>query len=375
MTIRRWVSVITDLQFGSTGKGLFAGWLAKRINADTVVAAWGPNAGHTFVDREGKRNVHIMLPCAVHSPSVKRVLIGPGSVIDEARLFNEIEEALGYCNQGLTIGIHENAMVLSLEHSASERMYGARIGSTMKGNGEAIIEKIKRNNPLCVAGKALLGTPLEGYLLGVEDYNVELDKSEVLVVEGAQGFSLSINHGFYPYTTGRDCTTGQILADCAIPAQRNWGDFKVYGVARTYPIRVANRYGSCECQMGFSSPSPTCAKCKGTGTRLVGTSGPGYWDQQEIGWAAIGREPELTTVTKLPRRLFTFSGEQVRQAIRMNGVDEVFLNFCNYVRDPLELASIIDKIEAAGAPVKYTGWGEREDQVHAVRHKAVEEVF
>lgn len=348
----RQVHVVTDLQFGSTGKGLFSGWLAKRVMADTVVSAWGPNAGHTFVNKQGQSSVHIMLPVGVVAPSVKRVLIGPGSVIDAKRLLDELTaHAFGH-GAGEVLAIHENAMVLNPGHADLERQYGHVIGSTMKGNGEAVIEKISRRHPGCVAGRALRGTPLEGYLVGVEDYNDLMDKAEVLVVEGAQGFSLSINQGFYPYTTSRDCTTAQILNDCAVPMNRFDADcgsasqeyqLKVYGVARTYPIRVANRFGA--------------------DGQMIGTSGPCYWDQQEIKWAAIGREPELTTVTKLPRRLFTFSGEQVKQAIRMNGVDEVFLNFCNYVEDPLELTRIVAKIEAAGAPVKYTGWGEREDQI------------
>ena len=42
--------MILDLQFGSTGKGLLAGFLAKSRQPDVVITAWGPNAGHTYID-------------------------------------------------------------------------------------------------------------------------------------------------------------------------------------------------------------------------------------------------------------------------------------------------------------------------------------
>jgi adenylosuccinate synthase len=104
----------------------------------------------------------------------------------------------------------------------------------------------------------------------------------------------------------------------------------VYGVCRTFPIRVNNRGGY---------------------------SGPCYVDQEEINWKDVGVEPELTTVTKLPRRIFTFSEMQIRDAVRMNGVDQVFLNFANYCFDAgYGLDDIIAKIEKY-APVSWLGYG------------------
>jgi hypothetical protein len=65
--------------------------------------------------------------------------------------------------------------------------------------------------------------------------------------------------------------------------------------------------------------------------RVGGNSGPGYGDQYEIEWADIGVEPEITTVTKKERRVFTWSDAQYRQALVANQPDIVFLNFCNYL--------------------------------------------
>lgn len=324
----RTLHMITDMQFGSCGKGLFAGYLARQIEPDTIVTAWAPNAGHTFIDADGMKHVNIALPNGIIAPGVRRVLLGPGSVINPEILIDEIRRYDEILHVRPRIWIHEHAAVVNQAHRDIESMYGARIGSTMKGVGEATIEKIRRSpDSRIVAKDALRGTVLEDLVVSVRDYNNFLDLGQTVLVEGAQGFSLGINQGFYPYCTSRDCTATQLLSDCAIPP-RMFDDITSYGVCRTFPIRVNNR--------GHSS-------------------GPGYEDQEELDWCGVGVEPELTTVTKLPRRVFGFSEQQIRQAIRMNGIDCVFLNFCNYAK-PAKLNSIIDTIQKY-APVRWLGFG------------------
>lgn len=333
--------VITDLQFGSTGKGLFAGYLANKLEPDTVVSAWGPNAGHTFINELGRKYIHTMVPNGIVSPRLRRVLIGPGSVINVASLTRELEEVGDHFPAGVILAIHESACVVQNRHVQEEATYGSAIGSTMKGTGAAMAEKITRRTP----DRPIIARDtheLQHHVVSAEVYDELLDESGVVLVEGAQGFSLSINQGFYPHVTSRECTTHQILSDCGIPHVARHLDLTVYGVARTYPIRVANRYD-------------------GNG-KQIGTSGPCYEDQFELEWTALNREPELTTVTKLPRRLFTFSGEQVRRAVRMNGVDKVFLNFVNYCRDGEQLHGIIRAIENY-APVEWLGWGPQVNDV------------
>ena len=337
--------IITDLQFGSTGKGLFAGYLGKKLSPDTLVTAWGPNAGHTYVDEGGQKFVNIMLPNAIQTSNrLKRVLIGPGSVINPDIMVDELKRywpKLGSCQ----FLIHPHAAVVDDEHRNAEAQYGYGIGSTMKGVGEALIEKIRRKPRTIeppfysVAKWALARTELADFVTTQEIYDRAVDESDVVLLEGAQGFSLGVNSGMYPYCTSRECTTAQLISDCGLPYDYNpfgWRvSTNVYGVARTYPIRVANRYKD--------------------GVQ-VGTSGPCYDDQKEIQWSDIGREAELTTVTKLPRRVFTFSEEQIRRAIRMNGVNSVFLNFVNYEQGDKDLEQ---KINAIGkhAPVRWLGWG------------------
>ena len=59
------VDIIVDLQFGSTGKGALAGYLAANSDYDVVVSANMPNAGHTFIDSKGQRMIHKVLPSGI----------------------------------------------------------------------------------------------------------------------------------------------------------------------------------------------------------------------------------------------------------------------------------------------------------------------
>ena len=318
---------IVDLQYGSTGKGLLAGYLAAKREPDGVVCAFGPNAGHTFIDAENNRWVHVMMPMAAVC-GAKKVFYGPGTILHPEILMVELE-AINRKGHQPEIFIHENCVVVQERHREQEAAYGARIGSTMKGTGAAMAERLLRQNvgERIVARDVLRNTPLEALVVDVDTYNDALDSVQLLQIEGAQGFSLSMYHGFYPYTTSRDCTIAQLLADCAVPFSNM--SIEVWGTCRTFPIRVNNR--------GYSS-------------------GPAYPDQEEITWESLGMQPELTTVTKLPRRIFTFSEKQIAEAIRMNGVDHVFLNFCNYIKEPGGVGKIIESIEKH-APVSLTGWG------------------
>lgn len=339
--------MIFDLQFGSTGKGLLAGYLAEELRPDTVMTAWGPNAGHTYIDDKGRKFVHRMLANGVVSPALKRVLIGPGSVIDLDCLEKEIYSCRDLLD-GVHIVIHPQAVVLNDKHSATESV-NVKIGSTMKGTGAAVIDRIKRDldNPVTAYYKVP-----EAWLYRVWNvsgakvtvckatYDDAVRKSDLMQIEGAQGYSLSLYHGFYPYTTSRDVTPSQVCADVALPFSIKP---LVYGTLRTFPIRVANRYNS-----------------KGG---MIGTSGPGYPDQRELTWDEVGIPPELTTVTKLPRRIFSFSSMQFLESLNLCCPDFLFLNFMNYLSSS-EQDLFINKIQGLigesqqAAKISYLGQGD-----------------
>jgi adenylosuccinate synthase len=338
------IHMVVDLQYGSTGKGLLIGYLAKKLKPDTIVTAWAANAGHTFIDDTGRKFVHTMLANGVVSPNIKRVLLGAGSVIDPDNLAKEYEECRDLL-QTTKIAIHPHAAIISQRHRDEEAGPMTKIGSTKKGVGAAAIQRIRRDPDDMNVAKFSDHPFIKNHVVTVEKYQSLLDESEVILVEGAQGYALSMYHGFYPFTTSRDVTPHQILADCCIPM--NFGTMTTYGTVRTYPIRVANRFDEQGKQIGYS--------------------GPCYPDQKEITWEDLGIKPELTTVTKLPRRVFTFSETQYKEAVRMCGIDVVFVNFANYMKTQAEAYEFCKRLASMSpAQVRYVGIGATENDVRKV---------
>lgn len=337
------IDLVIDLQYGSTGKGLIVGYLAERHKYDTVITAWAPNAGHTYIDRNGRKFIHTHLANGIVSPYLQRVLLGPGSLINPKQLLAEIEACRDLLGSRVQIAIHPHAAVVTNRHIEEEAGPMTKIGSTKKGVGAAMIQRIRRDpDDMNVASDCIELFP---YVVTTAEYAELIDRADSILIEGAQGFGLSMYHGFYPYTTSRDVSVWQILADCGMP-RRKATYVNVIGTARTYPIRVANRFDE-----------------KGT---QVGYSGPVYDDQCEIKFEDIGQPTELTTVTKLPRRIFTFSAKQIRDAIRYNAPSTIFLNFVNYVRTETELLDILNAIELAGARVGYVATGPTAHDVHHI---------
>jgi adenylosuccinate synthase len=345
------VDVIVDLQYGSTGKGLLVGYLAENGPYDAVVTAWAPNAGHTYIDKSGRKFIHTHLANGIVGPAVRKVFLGPGSLINPQQLLDEIEQCRDIIiKKNIDILIHPHAAIVTQRHIEEEAGPMTKIGSTKKGVGAAMAQRIRRDpDDQNIAANFI--DVLGPYVVTTDEYRQELKNSEYVLVEGAQGYGLSMYHGFYPYTTSRDVSLWQILADSGIQAADVMDKYRVckvraLGTCRTYPIRVANRFDE-------------------TGTQ-VGYSGPCYNDQVEIAFEDIGQKTELTTVTKLPRRIFTFSGQQIEEAIRHNGVYEVFLNFVNYVRSEVELIDIVQAIERKDTQVRWIGVGPGHDDVRQI---------
>jgi len=351
------VTLICDLQFGSTGKGACVGYLAKKEKPDTVVTAWMPNCGHTFIDENGKKFVHCMLANGIVSPSLQRVMIAPGSILDLGRLKMELEQCEDLVT-GKKLVIHQNAAVVDQKHRDLENKTMDCIGSTKKGCGAALIQKIQRQVDDIIIAKDhkskiiwVLPSFIEIEIVDTARWIDHLNSSDSILVEGAQGFSLGINSGFWPFTTSRECSPAQIMSDTLISKNRI---DKVVGVMRTYPIRVANRYDADGNQIGYS--------------------GPGYSDQKETTWETIGQKPEITTVTKLQRRVFTFSMEQTRQALNICAPDEIYLSFCDYCTDSeinlrrKQIDEMCKDILGNGNVVKYMSYGPKITDVKEV-HK------
>jgi len=336
------IDVITDMQYGSTGKGALAGWLARKNGPDVLACAFSPNAGHTFIDSDGRTLIHKMLPLGVTSPNLKTIMHGPGSLLDLDVFVAEIKEAreLGYL-KGVQFLVHESAAVVLDRHREAEAKGGTAPGSTRKGCGEAHIERVKRNpqrrNLVSQISREHEFFDMV-YLVSTAGLQQVYADAKHIQVEGCQGYSLSVYHGQYPYCTYRDVTTASLLSDCGVP---HGMQARVYGTFRTYPIRVANRPEAGE------------------------WSGPAYPDSQETTFAAIGQEQELTTVTKLPRRIFTFSHAQAKEACVQNGADVAFVNFANYCQTFEELEGLLDRMTEYTSPT-LVGFGPTVDDLYEV---------
>ena len=303
---RAWL--VIDGQWGSTGKGLLAGYLAIKWKPDTAVCNFGPNAGHTVVTDNGDVVMTQMLPSAIISPYVRTILIGPGAIIDPKILASEVERFDHYLDGKLTV-IHPMATIVSQDHKDRECAQLNRISSTCKGTGAAQCDKVMRM-PGSVARDNQEILPIK--VVSHEVYTRLLHSSQSLQIESAQGMELGINTGkWFPYCTSRDINVYQVMSDCGIPYRM----FNPYVVAsmRTFPIRVGNAFDD----LG----------------NMIGTSGPVYPDQTEVTWEQLGVKSEKTTVTKKVRRVFTWSWTNFDKVINVLNPSSIFLNFVNYLEE------------------------------------------
>lgn len=282
--------VIIGGQYGSEAKGALAGWLAHQREYDTVISNSGSQAGHTFRYNDGHSIITRHVPIAGIIQKHTKILLSPACVIDPEVLLTEIDKF----NLHSRIHIHPNAAVIHTDDISAEIELTEAIGSTGKGNGVALTNKIMRKSRAIAENcKELKAYVCSGFI-----YHNLINGADDILIEGAQGFSLSLDEKFYPYCTSRNCWVGQALADAWIHPNllRN-----TYMVIRTFPIRVA------------------------------GHSGDYYPDQHEIYWDDIGVEPEITTVTQRVRRVFTFSELQVIEAASINRPTYLAISHLDYL--------------------------------------------
>lgn len=320
--------MVTDGQWGSCGKGLISTALAYKYEPELISTTNMANAGHTAVNNAGEAFVAKAVPsCSAinkwNEPGKynPKIFIGSSAAFHLDRILQEIEE----CRLGDKIIIHERAGVITQTHRDLENnnVEGTKhIASTMQGCGAFLAEKVMRRKDLKLAKDyeqlaKYMATKIFNCTSVPVALNNILNDGQTILHEGSQGFSLDINHGsHYPQCTSRGTTATQNLADMGLPVQQ-MGD--VYLVIRPYPIRVGNVVED---------------------GNIVGHSGGTYQGQEEISWEQVAKlsgapldiiNKELTTVTKRLRRVFTFSDEQLLDAVIVNGATQIALNFANYI--------------------------------------------
>jgi len=290
-------------QWGSEGKGAAAAFvathLAERGEAfDIVTTNAGAQAGHTST-HDGVTKVVFHLPTAslYHGGLPVRPLsyLNAGSIIDPDGLLRELDENPGVI---LNFAIHPNAAIITPECRDAEMRDDSaqtKIASTRKGVGEALSRKVLRS------GLTAKDHPVLSQWVRRLDLNDAMLRGSSVLVEVPQGHSLSIDGPFYPHTTSRNCTVAAAMSDAGVHPHFYHQSMMVI---RTFPIRVGN--------IGENS------------------SGGHYPDQHEITWEDLGVKAEITTVTKRVRRVFTFSEQQVVEAIAQTRPAVIYLTFCDY---------------------------------------------
>lgn len=326
------ISIIVGGQFGSEGKGKVTKMFTEKYHATSVVKVGGTNSGHTVYDKDGKPFVFRVLPSAAINGDVNLILPA-GSYIDVDVLEAEMN-ALSIPEE--RVKIHPNAGIITDYDVVDEatRGLGDKIGSTGSGTGECVLNRICREGFYV---KAADEPRLSRFICDTTAFlRDEMNQRHHVVVEGTQGFGLSLIHSpYYPFVTSRDTTAAGFLSEIGLSPF----DVKnVVLVLRTYPIRVG----------GNSGPLPN-----------------------EIDWETVSKRAhrdikEYTSVTKRLRRVAEFDADIVKQAISVNRPLTVVLNFLDYIYDEIvddegfgpNRVAEIERIEnLIGRKVSYVGLG------------------
>jgi adenylosuccinate synthase len=293
------VTVVVGGQFGGEGKGKVAHFLAQEMKASIAVRVGGSNSGHTVIDSSGAPVIFRHLPTAALLPHVTCVL-SAGSYINPEILLQEVFQ-IGLPPQRLLID--PNAMVVTQREVDEEKNSSLRqsIASTLSGTGAAVVRRISRESSVLFAKDE---KRLEQFVKPVVPFLREnLEAGQRIIIEGTQGFGLSLLHSeYYPYVTSRDTTAAAFVSEAGL-SPLDVDD--VVLVLRAFPIRVG----------GNSGPLPN-----------------------EINWDVITSETgqqtpilEHTSVTKTVRRVGRFNPDIVCQAIMINQPTRIVLNHLDYI--------------------------------------------
>src|SRR5258708_921867 len=229
--------VVVGGQYGSEGKGKVSGFITKHENIHICVRCGGPNSGHSFVDENGKNVVPRQLPTGYVNPRT-RLIIPAGALIDPLVLRQEIDFLKLPPGR---IGIDCKCFIIEEKDREKEQTLGLRqrLSSTLCGVGAAQSRRVLRSEDARLARDVSREYPwMSQYLTDVSDeVNTALDGEKKVLIEGTQGFGLSLYHSdHYPKTTSRDTTAAGFLSEVGASPLRVK---EIIVVFRTFPIRVA----------------------------------------------------------------------------------------------------------------------------------------
>jgi len=325
-------SIVVGLQWGDEGKGKTTDFLAEQVSM-VVRYQGGDNAGHTVVKGDEVLKLHLV-PSGVLYPHITSV-IGNGVVVNPETLIGELDMLAARGIDVSRVRVSRSAHVImpyhvALDRATEARLDGAKVGTTGRGIGPTYADRAWRVGLRMedLLDRRVLRDRLERLLpdknvllavLGVEAFDLEtlvdraagwgerlaphlddttwlvqtaLARGEHVLLEGAQGTLLDLDHGSYPFVTSSNAVAGGATTGGGIgPLQVD----EVMGVMKAYATRVG------------SGPFPT---------ELL----------DETGERIRERGNEVGTTTGRPRRVGWFDAVPVRFAVAVNSVSSIMLN-------------------------------------------------
>jgi adenylosuccinate synthase len=328
--------IVVGGQYGSEGKGKAVALLAGREESPWLVRCGGPNSGHTVTIGETDIVLRQIPSCTI--PNAANFCIGAGAVIDEDVLLHELDLLAVDRDRAF---IDPRAVIVTEQDRQTEQEALGAIASTLSGTGAALVRRMHRQEKTTLADDS---TAIR-HRCRVETVapllHRALEKGEHVIVEGTQGFGLSLLHGVqYPFVTSRDTTASGFAMEVGLSPRHI---DRIVMVVRTFPIRVGGPSGPLANEIS--------------------------WDDVRIASGAPETVPEFTSVTKRLRRVARFDMELVRLASQYNrptslavmGLDR--LDFANSgARELGELTAaarqfLSDVERATGVPIEFVGTG------------------
>lgn len=281
------VSVVVGGFFGDEGKGKIISHLVNKWNIQYVARGGvGPNAGHTVVIKDKIYQLR-MVPSGFAGNNVKKLLIGPGVLVNPEVLLSEIiitnTEGKLFCDP--------QCGIITDEHIARDRTdkhLTEEVGTSGSGTGPANEDRVRRSLSLA---KDI--DKLKEYLCDVpQTLNSAIKNNSPVLLEGTQATHLSLFHGTYPHVTSKDVTASAICSDVGI------GPTVVKDVIVVFKGYVT--------RVGSPRAKPMVGELSAEETR-------------QKGWEEYG------TVTKRLRRAAPFNIELAKRSIMLNGATSIAL--------------------------------------------------
>jgi adenylosuccinate synthase len=225
--------------------------------------------------------------------------------VDPIVLRKEIE-TFGFTPE--RVGIDRKCFIIEDRDREKERelRLRERLSSTLCGVGAAQARRVLRSKDAKLARDVAHEYPwMSQYLTGVSDeVNSALDREKKVLIEGTQGFGLSLYHSdHYPKTTSRDTTAAGFLSEVGVSPRLLT---EVVVVFRTFPIRVA-------------------------GDQAGPLDEETNWDQIQSESGYPHPIEERTSVTNKVRRIGRFEWERARSAVEINRPTRIAINGLDYL--------------------------------------------